>query len=55
MVIQKLPTHTDLCRSVAKINAFLRVDNRDSARQWATILVNQLIKLSLINPANIGK
>lgn len=44
----KKPTHTDLCRSVAKINAFLRNDNLDSARQWATILVDQLIKLNLI-------
>lgn len=30
-------------------------DAYEGARHWATILVDQLIKLSLINPANIGK
>lgn len=47
-------THRDVCRAVAKIGAYLRCGDRDSARQWAHQLVDYLVKME-VYPAHCAQ
>lgn len=41
-------THKDVCTTVAKISAYLRVSNKEEARKWALRLVGYLRELDLL-------
>ena len=44
-------THKDVCKAVASISAYLRVGNREKAREYARKLIGYLEKMDLL-PTN---
>lgn len=40
-------THKEICKAVAKISAYLRVGDREKAKEWAAQLLHYLTVLGL--------
>lgn len=41
-------THRDVCRAVAKIGAYLRLGDREKAKEWALVLQGYMKTLGLL-------
>jgi hypothetical protein len=42
-------THRDICRAVAKIGAYLRLSDREKAKEWALQLQGYMKTLGLLD------